>query len=268
MHDDSRRQAELQRGLWLVRLAGVIILFAGWIAVTTGEFGGASVLIQTIIFIALGAYAFAAAAWSRKVSVSMERKMRLGLLVHNMELENMAMRDDLTQLFNRRYFFERLERELQTARGFNRPLSVLLIDMDSLKELNDTYGHRTGDLALGAFGRFLLQQTRASDVPARIGGDEFAVILPDTNETQANIMVERLTKALEKTDLVDDENVSLQLGASLGLAGYPWSGEDSDTLVQKADAEMYAAKHARKQAAKQAAKREAVAAAAADGAKS
>jgi diguanylate cyclase (GGDEF)-like protein len=162
----------------------------------------------------------------------------------------MAMRDDLTQLFNRRYFFERLERELQTAKGFQRPLSVLLIDMDSLKELNDTYGHRAGDIALEAFGRFLLQQTRASDVPARIGGDEFAVILPDTNETQANVMIERLTKALEKTDLVDDEKISLQLGASLGLAGYPWCGEDADTLVQKADAAMYAMKHARKNAAK------------------
>jgi diguanylate cyclase (GGDEF)-like protein len=250
MHDDSQQQASLQRGIWLVRLAGVVILLAGWISVTTGDFGAATFAIQTLIFVALGAYAFAAAAWSRKVSVSQERKMRLGLLVHNMELENMAMRDDLTQLFNRRYFFERLERELQTARGFKRPLSVLLIDMDSLKELNDTYGHRTGDLALEAFGRFLLQQTRASDVPARIGGDEFAVILPDTNEQQANVMIERLTKALEKTDLVDDDQISLQLGASLGLAGYPWSGEDADTLVQKADAHMYSVKHARKQAAK------------------
>lgn len=247
--EDRPQAKNLYRDIWLLRAAGAVIMVAGWLAVTMGPFAG-NFMVETLIFSALGAYAFTAAAWTRRQSVSMERKMRLGLLVHNMELENMAMRDDLTQLFNRRYFFDRLDRELQTARGFNRPLAVLLIDLDNLKEVNDTYGHRTGDQVLEAFGRFLLQQTRASDVPARVGGDEFAVILPDTNEQQAGIAIDRLTRALEKTDLIDDDNVSLQLGASLGFAGFPWSGEDADTLVQKADADMYQVKHSRKEAAK------------------
>jgi diguanylate cyclase (GGDEF)-like protein len=177
----------------------------------------------------------------------MEKRLRLDLLVHNMELENMAMRDDLTRLFNRRYFFDRLERELETARGFQRPLSVLLVDVDQLKAVNDTYGHRTGDEVLTNFGQFLLGQTRASDMPARIGGDEFAVILPDTSESAAEVMVSRIQKALENTDLIDNPGLTLRLSASLGLSGFPWGGESVDEIMLKADASMYADKRSRRQ---------------------
>lgn len=231
---------------WRLRILGMVLLFMGWVALAVPHFGSTQFVLETVVLAALGSYAFVAAAKTRRTAVSLEKKLRLDLLVHNVELENMAMRDELTQLFNRRYFFDRLERELQTAKGFQRALSVMVIDLDSMKLVNDTYGHKMGDRVLASFGAFLLDQTRASDVPARIGGDEFAIILPDTGESQARVLIDRLLSALETTDLIDDDSFSFRIMASVGLAGYPWSGETTDELVQNADSLMYADKREHK----------------------
>jgi diguanylate cyclase (GGDEF)-like protein len=234
----------------LILVAGAVLLGAlAWAAVTWGEFGIARPFVNALVFAGLAGYALVAAVASHRMSVNIEKKLRLDLLVHNMELENMAMRDDLTQLFNRRYFFERLERELESARSMNRPLAVIMLDLDGLKAVNDSCGHRAGDEVLAGFGRFLLSQTRASDVPARIGGDEFAVILPETTQAAAEVMMERLQKALANTDLLEDESVSMRLTVSVGISGFPWGGDDADAIVQSADASMYANKRARKRAA-------------------
>ncbi len=237
------------RHIWALRIAGVVLVLFGWVIATANDLSPQHMVINAVAFGGLAVYGLVAAAASRRISVNLEKRLRLDLLVHNMELENMAMRDDLTRLFNRRYFFDRLERELETSRGFQRPLSVLLIDIDQLKAVNDTYGHRTGDEVLANFGQFLLGQTRASDVPARIGGDEFAVILPDTSESAAEVMISRIEKALEVTDLIDSDQLTLHLTASLGVSGFPWGGEGVDAIMQQADASMYANKHARRQPA-------------------
>lgn len=229
-----------------MRILGAVLLFMGWVALAVPDFGSPQFVLETAVLGALGTYAFVAAAKTRRTAVSLEKKLRLDLLVHNVELENMAMRDELTQLFNRRYFFERLERELQAAKGFQRPLCVVVIDLDSMKLVNDTYGHKVGDRALANFGAFLLDQTRASDVPSRIGGDEFAIILPDTDQRQASVLTERVLAALERTDLIDEDDVTLRLTASLGVAGCPWSGDSADELMQHADAAMYASKREHK----------------------
>ncbi len=236
----------LNRLIWSLRLVGGVFLLAGWSVVSLHDYGTIRFVFDTLVFAGLAAYAFLAAAFGRRVAVNLEKKLRLQLLVHNMELENMAMRDDLTQLFNRRYLFDRLDRELQTARGFQRSLTVLTIDVDSLKTLNDTYGHRMGDKALANFGRFLLNHTRATDVPARIGGDEFAIILPDTSKRGGCTMMERLSRALEKIHIIDEDGITLRLSASIGMAGYPWAGDSVDAIMQEADASMYAQKQARK----------------------
>ena len=238
----------VKRNVLRLRLIGVALLLAGWAAVAAQHFGEPAMFIDTGVLVALGTYALVAAAHSRRTAVGFEKQLRMGLLVHNMELQNMAMQDDLTQLFNRRYFFDRLERELQTAQAFNRPLSVIVADLDTLKAVNDTYGHRVGDELLSEFAKFLLEQTRTSDVPARIGGDEFAVILPDTTEKAAAGLMARLSRRLQETEILknSETGVKLTAEASFGMSGCPHGGNSVDDIMLKADAAMYAEKHAHK----------------------
>jgi len=243
----ARTQASVHREVWFFRAIGIGLLIAAWIAFAINSgFGTSTFLVDSMILAVLGIYAFAAAARTRRNAVNTEKRLRLGLLVHNMELENMAMQDDLTQLFNRRYFFDRLERELETATAFKRPLAIIVADLDCMKAVNDTHGHRVGDELLRNFGRFLLDQTRGSDVPARIGGDEFAIILPDTPLNQANKLMGRLAKRLAATDLIDRNDLTLRVDASLGCAGFPETAENVDELIQQADSAMYVVKHGRK----------------------
>lgn len=242
---DERKRAG--REAWLFRIAGVGLLVGGWaVMAARHDFGSQSFLIETIVLAGLAVFGFAAAARTAHMAVNTEKRLRLGLLVHNMELEKMAMQDDLTELFNRRYFFDRLERELETAKAFQRPLSIIAMDLDGLKEINDTHGHRAGDEVLRNVGRFLLGQTRASDVPARVGGDEFAIILPDTPAPQASALMTRLEKRLALLNIVDRNELTLSVRASVGCATYPDAGETVDEVIQQADTEMYVQKNARK----------------------
>lgn len=239
----ANEQKRAEREVWLFRLAGVGLLLAGWVVVATSHgFGSPTFLIETIVLAGLGVFGFAAAARTVRMAVNTEKRLRLGLLVHNMELEKMAMQDDLTQLFNRRYFFDRLERELETAKAIQRPLSVIAMDLDGLKEINDTHGHHAGDEVLENVGRFLLGQIRACDIPARVGGDEFAIILPDTPAPQASTLMTRLEQRLATLNIVDRNELTLTIRASLGCATYPDAGETLDELIQQADTAMYAQK--------------------------
>jgi len=219
------------RRRWVLRAAGGALLVTGWVVVS---FVGGPV-VSAVVFAALATYAYVAAAASRRTSVDDEKRLRMELLVHNMELEKLASKDDLTQLYNRSYFMERLERELKTAEGFGRPVSVLLIDLDHMKEINAKHGQRVGDQVLTEFGRFLLAQTRASDLPARIDGDCFAVILPDTADDSADIMIERLTAALPGKAMYDDGTMTIEVSVSLGVSGYPWSSQTLDEILQEAE---------------------------------
>lgn len=229
---------ESTRARWLLRAVGVSVLTLGWAAVSLRDFGAGAFIVDTVVFIAMALYAFTAAALSRIHAVSEERKIRLRLLVHNMELENMSMRDELTQVFNRRYLFDRLERELDTAKGFQRPLAYIAIELRSLAHLNDTYGYEVGDQVLAAFGRFLMDCTRASDIPARVSGNKFGVILPDTSKRGAYTMVERFAQSLSTASLMGDERLDGALVVSFGVSGYPWGAEGAGAIVRQAEIAM------------------------------
>jgi len=172
--------------------------------------------------------------------------LTLDNLHHTVDLREVATRDELTHLFNRRHFFEQLEKELETAQRSSRPLALLLMDVDSLKLINDTYGHNVGDAALANLGKLLARRVRTDDIPARIGGDEFAVLMPDTDERRALAAAARLDKALQAKPIYESKGLVLNLGVSCGVAGYPWSGESIAQIVQCADADMYKVKAVRK----------------------
>jgi diguanylate cyclase (GGDEF)-like protein len=226
------------RASWLLRAVGAAVIILGWLAVSLNDFGQNLFFIDTAVFLSVALYAFTAAAVSRRDAVKDEKRLRLRLLVHNMELENMAIRDELTDLFNRRYLFERLERELQTAKGFQRPLAFITIEVTSLDHVNRTYGYTEGDQTLAAFGRFLLEFTRATDVPARMGGNKFGIILPDTSKRGAHTMVERLTQALATQMLLEERDLSSAASVSFGVSGYPWGGDSVDAIIWQAETKV------------------------------
>ena len=172
--------------------------------------------------------------------------LTLDNLRHSTELHQVATHDELTQLFNRRYFFEQLEVVLKAARRSGRSLGLLILDVDSLKLINDTYGHNVGDAVLANLGKLLANRVRGEDIPARIGGDEFAVLMPDTDKRAAFASASRLEKALQTKPIYKADGLQLRLSVSCGVAGYPWSGENVAEILQWADANMYAVKAVRK----------------------
>ena len=141
-----------------------------------------------------------------------------------------------------------MQDELELARNFRRHLAVLVLDIDGFKGINDSYGHKAGDVVLANMGKLLAGSLRNSDVPARIGGDEFAVIMPETTKDGAFTVAERLHQALEGALVFDEDGVQIHMHVSLGVSGYPWAGNHVDAIVQRADTQMYAAKAAHKHA--------------------
>jgi diguanylate cyclase (GGDEF)-like protein len=184
------------------------------------------------------------AAVTRIVHVGLERDYQAALRARNLRLADMAMRDDLTQLCNRRYFYERLQRDLEDARGFERPLGVLMLDVDGLKHINDSHGHKVGDAVLLAAAKLLREHTRACDVPARIGGDEFAVILPEADKRGAQAAARRIMSAVNRGVWCEDHGVSIRLSLSVGASGFPWGGDNVDAVMRSADENLYEAKPA------------------------
>ncbi|HEY5317370.1 MAG TPA: diguanylate cyclase [Solirubrobacteraceae bacterium] len=155
-------------------------------------------------------------------------------------LSEVARTDALTGLLNRRAFDEGLEQELARARRTQRSFAVLLGDLDRFKEINDRYGHPAGDATLILVGQVLKGATRTVDTVARVGGDEFGLLLPESDEEQGWVLVERLRRYLAQA-LVDHDPA---VGLSIGLALYPRDGETAEALRASVDKALYAAKQA------------------------
>jgi diguanylate cyclase (GGDEF)-like protein len=199
-------------------------------------------LVAASVILSVGMLGFAFAALGRARFLQPPQQSESRTTVDQPELEDMAVRDDLTNLPNRRYFYGRLHGELELARSFRRHLAVLVLGIDGFKGINDRYGHQAGDVVLAHVGKQLLETLRGSDVPARIGGDEFAVIMPATDEDGAFTVAERLQEALRGTLVVNEDGAQVNLHVSLGVSGYPWAGDNVAAMVQHADTQMREAK--------------------------
>ena len=157
------------------------------------------------------------------------------------ELQEQAIRDPLTGLHNRRYLADELDRELNRAGRDQRPVSVVMFDIDHFKDVNDTYGHSAGDEVLRAIAAELLVGTRRGDIACRYGGDEFVVVLPDTTGVVALARAEGWRTRLAKV-MASAGEVSTKTTVSLGVATFPLNGSTIDALVGAADRAVYVSK--------------------------
>ncbi len=155
----------------------------------------------------------------------------------------MALTDALTGLYNNRYFMQVFPHELVRARRYMKPLSIIMIDVDNFKKLNDTFGHPKGDQVLASLGNVLSGSLRAADFSFRYGGEEFAVILPETRLDGAFMVAENLREKIAKgvTPMMG-RNSGHSVTVSLGVAGYPSDGTTTEQLLAHADACLYKAK--------------------------
>ena len=156
--------------------------------------------------------------------------------------EQLTITDDLTKLFNSRYLNLYIGREIKRCKRHGIPLSVIFLDLDGFKGINDHYGHLAGSRTLTEVGAILAEAVRESDILARYGGDEFVVVLPETPPSGALVIAERIRKAIESHSFLKEQGLTARISASFGIASYPDHALTPEGLIQKADQAMYRVK--------------------------
>jgi len=160
----------------------------------------------------------------------------------NLRLREMSLTDELTEVGNRRNFDMRMREEINRSSRFGHAFSLLFLDIDSFKKFNDEFGHPRGDEALRALGALMRAMSREGDVPCRIGGEEFAFILPETVKADATTFAERIRHGVETNIKAPDG--ARPLTVSVGLAAFPEDGKTAEELLRGADEALYASKRA------------------------
>jgi two-component system cell cycle response regulator len=159
--------------------------------------------------------------------------------------KELSLVDELTRLFNKRYFNTQLQLEVERANRHGHPLSLLLLDIDNFKHHNDTYGHADGDRVLARLGQVIAESLRVNDVPCRYGGEEFTIILPETSGEQAAVVAERIRARFAEEIFQPNSKETVRKTVSIGVTQYR-GGESSQCLLERADQNMYEAKQSGK----------------------
>jgi diguanylate cyclase (GGDEF)-like protein len=157
-------------------------------------------------------------------------------------LRQQSIRDPLTRVFNRRYMQETLDRELARAARTQRPVGIVILDIDHFKRVNDTYGHQAGDTVLQDLGQLLLANLRTCDVASRYGGEEFVVVMPDASPEDARVRAETLREKAKALQWRHEGAPPLTITISAGVAAFPADGKTGHVLLRSADAALYRAK--------------------------
>lgn len=202
-------------------------------------FGG--VWLGTLAYASDGALALEDEELVRLVANELGGPLQMALLVES--TRRLASTDMLTGMMNRRAFCSTMERELARAQRHGTPLSMILLDVDRFKSVNDVYGHAAGDAVLAHVGKILSKTGRRSDIVGRWGGEEFVIALPHCDGNGARVAAERLRGRLESTPVVLPNGQPLAVTASFGVATFE-PGEPLDAIVARADRAMYSAKNA------------------------
>lgn len=169
---------------------------------------------------------------------------QIGVAMNNAQLYALAVTDGLTGLYVRRYFDLRMAEEFSQAERYRRSFSLMLFDIDHFKKFNDTHGHQTGDLVLQQFAMLLTANTRRSDICCRYGGEEMAVILPETSLRDAASLAEKLCKTIRRHMFGGAGGEELHVTSSIGVAAFREGLKDPAEIVKAADEALYRAKHA------------------------
>lgn len=172
----------------------------------------------------------------------------LGNIYQLTRSQDLAMRDDLTKAFNRRFFESYLDEEIERSRRYGSLFSIIFLDLDELKTVNDSYGHLAGSRTLQEVAKRILAAVRGIDKVVRFGGDEFCIILPQTDQEQAAAVANRVHKAMIGSPYHLDPDIEVSITASFGIATYPTHAMTKDDLIRQADLAMYRVKSTTKNA--------------------
>ena len=155
----------------------------------------------------------------------------------------LAHKDQLTKLYNRHYFYSIVQEIISLAKREKRPLSIMMIDIDKFKNINDTYGHGNGDIVIRSLATIMLENTRASDIVARIGGEEFVILLPNTTKDNTVVLANKLRKNVEKHLIKLEDNIEINFTISVGVDSMHVADEQKvDEALARADEALYRAK--------------------------
>ncbi len=156
-------------------------------------------------------------------------------------LYNAATSDRMTNLFNKYYFITQIKREVSYAKRYGKTFSLLMVDIDDFKKVNDTYGHQVGDEALKFVAFKIMNSIRENDIAARYGGEEFAIILPEADAKSAYMVGERM-RSLVESEILELDDVKIDITISVGVATFPDDASDWESLIKIADKRLYLAK--------------------------
>jgi diguanylate cyclase (GGDEF)-like protein len=169
------------------------------------------------------------------------RQTMAALRASEQRFKEMSITDELTGLYNSRHFFKRIKAEVERTDRYGHPLTLLILDLDNFKQYNDTFGHLSGDRVLAETGNIIRKSIRSTDSAYRYGGEEFAVILPESSVRKSLYFAERIRKSFESEASFAHEDEGLRVTVSIGVAQY-LAGEKISDLIKRADRNMYEAK--------------------------